>query len=173
MKLKRYIAGYDFPVRKWSRRKTITALTVSILVVWTVIVCSTIDPANTKVITLSSTAVTDAPKLETGATTMEEWRTVRMRVTAYCPCDYCCGDWADGITANGHVIKQGDRFVAADRRYSFGTKLLIPGYNSSQIVKVFDRGGAIKNNRLDVFFNTHQEALEWGVQHLDVKVFVQ
>lgn len=171
--MKRNITGIDFSILNWSRRTTITALTVSILAVWTVIVCSTIDPANTKVITLSSTAVTGTPALDSGATTMQEWKTVHMRVTAYCPCDYCCGDWADGITANGHVIEQGDRFVAADRRYSFGTKLLIPGYNSTQVVKVFDRGGAIKNNRLDVFFNTHQEALEWGVQHLDVKVLVQ
>jgi 3D (Asp-Asp-Asp) domain-containing protein len=102
-----------------------------------------------------------------------EWKTVRMRVTAYCPCEKCCGDWADGVTANGHRINQGDRFVAADRRYSFGTALLIPGYNNSQPVKVLDRGGAIKGNKLDVFFNTHQEALIWGVQYLDVKVKLQ
>ncbi len=102
-----------------------------------------------------------------------EWKTVRMRVTAYCPCEKCCGDWADGVTANGHRINQGDRFVAADRRYSFGTALLIPGYNNSQPVKVLDRGGAIKGNKLDVFFNTHQEALVWGVQYLDVKVKLQ
>ncbi len=173
MKFKSIITGIDFRILKWSTRTTITVLTVSILAVWTVIVCVTIDPASAKVITLSSTAVADAPVFDSGATTMEEWETVRMRVTAYCPCEYCCGDWADGVTANGHVIKQGDRFVAADRRYSFGTKLLIPGYNSTLVVKVFDRGGAIKNNRLDVFFNTHQEALNWGVQHLDVKVLVQ
>jgi len=35
-----------------------------------------------------------------------------------------------------------------------------------------DRGGAIKGNRLDLFFQTHQQALEWGVQHLDVLIKV-
>ena len=93
-----------------------------------------------------------------------------MRVTAYCACRRCCGKFADGKTANGHKIRPGDTFAAADRRYSFGTEMLIPGYNNTVVVKVLDRGGAIKGNRLDVFFATHQEALQWGVQYLDVKV---
>jgi 3D (Asp-Asp-Asp) domain-containing protein len=93
-----------------------------------------------------------------------------MRVTGYCPCSKCCGDSADGITANGHRIQPGDTFVAADRRYSFGTEMVIPGYSSSQIVKVLDRGGAIRGDKLDAFFHTHQAALEWGVKYLDVQV---
>ncbi len=101
-----------------------------------------------------------------------EWRTVRMRVTGYCPCSKCCGDSADGITANGHRIQPGDTFVAADRRYSFGTEMIIPGYSNSQVVKVLDRGGAIRGDKLDAFFHTHQAALEWGVKYLDVQVRV-
>jgi 3D (Asp-Asp-Asp) domain-containing protein len=100
----------------------------------------------------------------------EVWETVRMRVTAYCPCPKCCGEYSDGVTACGHVIEPGDTFVAADKRYSFYTEMLIPGYSNSKPVKVLDRGGAIKGNRLDVFFATHQEALQWGVQYLDVKI---
>ena len=100
----------------------------------------------------------------------EKWVTVRMRVTAYCPCEKCCGKHSDGITASGHRIKAGDAFVAADRRYKMGTEMIIPGYDGGNVVKVLDRGGAIKGNRLDVFFATHQEALNWGVQYLEVKV---
>ena len=99
-----------------------------------------------------------------------QWQTVQMRVTAYCPCSKCCGSYSDGITASGHKISQGDRFVAADRRYPFGTEMIIPGYKNTQIVEVLDRGGAIRGNRLDVFFNSHQEALEWGVRYLDVEI---
>ena len=99
-----------------------------------------------------------------------EWESIRMRITAYCPCPKCCGQYSDGITACGHEIQPGDTFVAADRRYPFGTEILIPGYSNSQPVQVLDRGGAIKGNRLDVFFANHQEALEWGVRYLDVKV---
>ncbi len=99
-----------------------------------------------------------------------EWQSIRMRVTAYCPCPKCCGQYSDGITACGHEIQPGDTFVAADRRYPFRTEMLIPGYSNSQPVKVLDRGGAIKGNRLDVFFATHEEALEWGVKYLEVNV---
>ena len=99
-----------------------------------------------------------------------EWRIVRMRVTGYCPCSKCCGEYSDGITANGHKIRPGDTFVAADKRYSFGTEMVIEGYSNSQAVKVLDRGGAIRGNKLDAFFHTHQEALEWGVRNIDVKV---
>ena len=111
-------------------------------------------------------ALPDEPKSEPA----EKWRIVRMKVTGYCPCSKCCGEYSDGITANGHKIRPGDTFVAADKRYSFGTEMVIEGYSNSQAVKVLDRGGAIKGNKLDAFFHTHQEALEWGVRYIDVKV---
>jgi len=113
------------------------------------------------------------PEVEAKSETSGEWRIVRMRVTGYCPCSKCCGEYSDGITANGHKIRPGDTFVAADKRYSFGTEMVIEGYNNGQTVKVLDRGGAIRGNKLDAFFHTHQQALEWGVKHIDVKVRVK
>lgn len=80
-------------------------------------------------------------------------------VTAYCPCTKCCGTCSPGITASGHRIEPGDVFVAAPKNIPFGTKVFVPGYGWSTVQ---DRGGAIKGNRIDVFFPTHQEALEWG-----------
>ena len=99
-----------------------------------------------------------------------EWQTVQMRVTAYCPCPKCCGKYSDGQTACGHKIRPGDAFVAADKEYPFGTEMVVPGYKNTEPVKVLDRGGAIRGNRLDVFFHSHQQALNWGVKHLNVKV---
>lgn len=98
-------------------------------------------------------------------------KAIKMEVTAYCPCTKCCGPKAQGITASGKRIDHnGGRFVAADTNLlPFGTKLLIPGY-SEQAVEVIDRGGAIKGHRLDVFFDTHQEALEWGRRTVTVMV---
>jgi len=109
-------------------------------------------------------------KPESNGEETSEWESIKMRVTAYCPCSKCCGRYSDGVTACGHKIRMGDTFVAADRRYPFGTEMLIPGYGNSQRVQVLDRGGAIKGNRLEVFFDTHEEALEWGVRYLDIKV---
>jgi 3D (Asp-Asp-Asp) domain-containing protein len=100
----------------------------------------------------------------------DEWQTVRMRVTAYCLCEKCCGKYSDGMTACGHRICPGDVFAAADRQYPFGTEMIVAGYNNDQPIKVLDRGGAIRGDRLDLFFHTHEEALQWGVKYIDVKV---
>jgi len=97
-------------------------------------------------------------------------RIVKMLVTAYCPCSKCCGENAAGITASGKLVDYNDgHFVAADPSLHFGTKVIIPGYASSS-VEVVDRGGAIKGNHIDVFFPTHEEALQWGKQTLNVIV---
>lgn len=125
--------------------------------------------ANSAALTMPSKPE-DEQKAETKSEPSDEWRIVKMRVTGYCPCSKCCGEYADGITANGHKIRPGDTFVAADKRYSFGTEMVIEGYSNGQTIKVLDRGGAIRGNKLDAFFHTHQEALEWGVRHIDVKV---
>jgi 3D (Asp-Asp-Asp) domain-containing protein len=99
-----------------------------------------------------------------------EWQTVQMKVTAYCPCSKCCGSSADGITASNHRIEAGDTFVAADRKYPFGTEMIITGYDNSRQVKVLDRGGAITGDHIDVFFPTHEQALKWGVKYINVSI---
>lgn len=101
------------------------------------------------------------------------WDVVEMRVTAYCWCKKCCGKHSDGITANGHRIRIGDTFVAADKMYPFGAEMIVPGYNNSQPVKVLDRGRVIRGNKLDVFFNSHHRAKVWGVRYLPVKVHLR
>lgn len=109
-----------------------------------------------------------------------------MEVTAYCACGACCGwhrDWLGraivsagpqqgqrkrvGITASGSRARPGT--IAADTRlYPFGTILYVPGYGYG---RVEDRGGAIRGQRLDVYYRRHSTALQWGRQHLDVKVW--
>lgn len=111
------------------------------------------------------------PVIETKVPELPKFRTIEMEVTAYCPCTKCCGPKAQGITASGkHVSHNDGEFVAADKKFAFGTKLIIPGYASGKIVEVLDRGGAIKGNKLDVYFDSHTEALKWGRQKLTVTV---
>ena len=100
-------------------------------------------------------------------------RTIRMMVTAYSPDAQSCGEFADGITASGYSVKtNGMKLVAADTSMlPFGTMLSIPGYDDGFVVPVLDVGGAIKGNHLDALFPTHEEALEWGVRHLDVTIW--
>ncbi len=99
--------------------------------------------------------------------------TMTMRVTAYSPHAESCGEWADGITASGmSVWTNGMRLVAADTRLlPFGSIVSVPGYHDGEPVQVLDRGGAIKGKRLDVLYPTHERALQWGVQELEVTVW--
>ena len=100
------------------------------------------------------------------------YREVKMNVSAYCPCDLCCGKYGWGYkTACGHKIKAGECFVAAPKNYAFGTIMSIPGYVGGSKVQVLDRGGAIKGNHLDVYFSDHKTALRWGRQNLVVRVY--
>ena len=86
------------------------------------------------------------------------------KITAYCPCSKCCGK-TNGMTASGTRATAG-RTVAASSKFAFGTKLNIGGH----IYTVEDRGGAINGNKIDIFVNTHSEALQWGVRYLTVSV---
>lgn len=95
-----------------------------------------------------------------------------MEVTAYCPCKACCGPAARGITASGKRVSYNrGRFVAADTSVlPFGTRIRVPGYAGGDTVEVIDRGGAIKGNKLDVYFSDHDTALEWGRRWVPVEI---
>lgn len=95
-----------------------------------------------------------------------EWESLgEFTITAYCPCEICCGQWADGVTADGSTAVEGVT-IAASSEFEFGTALRIDGHE----YVVQDRGGAITGNRLDIFFDNHSDALEWGVQTKEVEV---
>lgn len=84
----------------------------------------------------------------------------KFRITGYCACSICCGDWAGGTTASGTTPTPG-RTVAMGG-VPFGTKLMING----QIYTVEDRGTAY--GHVDMFFGSHSEALAFGSQYVDV-----
>ena len=86
------------------------------------------------------------------------------KVTAYCSCAKCCGK-VTGRTASGSHAVAG-KTVATSGQFAFGTKLNING----QEYTVEDRGGAIQGNRIDIYMNSHAEAVAWGVKYLPVQV---
>lgn len=100
-------------------------------------------------------------------------RRLSMLVTAYSPDERSCGIHADGITASGYSVwTNGMKLVAADTRLlPFGSIVTIPGYHDGKPVPVLDRGGKIKGHRLDVLYPTHEIALGWGAQRLEVTVW--
>lgn len=88
------------------------------------------------------------------------------KLTAYCGCAKCCGIWADGYTAT-MTLATADRTIAVDPKViPYGSEVLING--KTYIAE--DCGGAIKGNRIDVYHDSHAEALEFGVQYANVTI---
>lgn len=90
----------------------------------------------------------------------------KFRVTAYCACRKCCGQWSDGYTATMTKATQGRTIAVDPNVISLGSTVIINGY--SYIAE--DTGSAIKGDRIDIYFDNHQEAFEFGVQYLDCEV---
>lgn len=86
--------------------------------------------------------------------------------TAYEPGPVSCGPTADGYTALGLKATRG--IIAVDPRViPFWTKVYVDGYGYAV---AGDTGSAIKGNRIDVCYDTLDEALRWGVKR--VKVYI-
>lgn len=97
------------------------------------------------------------------------------KLTAYCPCIKCCGEWNhehpqnqyEGFiqkTASGTVPKENHTIAADWSKLPKGTKVLI---NDIEYV-VEDKGRGVKGNHIDIYFKDHQEALVFGVQYAEV-----
>jgi 3D (Asp-Asp-Asp) domain-containing protein len=100
-------------------------------------------------------------------------RTIYMTVTGYSPDARSCGKYADNKTAIMYSVwTNGMNLVAADPRVlPYRSLISVPGYAGSEIVPIMDCGGAIKGNRLDLLYPTHEMALQWGVRQLPVTVW--
>lgn len=87
---------------------------------------------------------------------------LNVKATGYTPYDAGC----NGITATGRQATKG--VVAVDPRIiPLGTKLYIPGYGQAIAA---DTGGAIKGNKIDLCYNSKNEAFGWGVRNVTVYV---
>ena len=112
----------------------------------------------------------------------------KLLTTAYCKCQSCCGwerSWFGGtpvyaygplkgkrkkvgVTASGTRAKKGT--IAADLSiYPFNTIMYIPDYGYG---RVEDCGSGIKGSHIELFFSSHQKALNWGKQNKKVKVWL-
>ena len=90
-------------------------------------------------------------------------------ITAYCPCSICCGEYSNPSnpkTASG-VIATANHTIAADTNVlPFGTEVIIDG----QFYVVEDVGGGVKGYHIDMFFDSHLEALKFGRQTKEVYI---
>lgn len=92
---------------------------------------------------------------------------ITMEASAYCPCEICCGIYASGYTADGSKATA-MHTVATSDDYAFGTLMYIPYFDN--VFEVEDRGGAIQDNRIDIYYDTHEEALIFGRHTITVYI---
>lgn len=94
------------------------------------------------------------------------------KLTSYCACEKCCGYWAtirpldengDPIvyTASGAIARQGVTVAADTSILPFGTVILIGGEEFT----VQDVGGGVDGKHIDIYFEDHQAAREFGVRY--------
>ena len=108
----------------------------------------TIDPCSLKDITCDN---------------REEWQ--EGNFSAYNATIEQCGK-ADGITASGQMVKEGTT-LACPPKYKFGTEIEIEGLG---VYECQDRGGAIKGNKFDIYFDKVPDAKKFGRQKLNFKI---
>ncbi len=91
-----------------------------------------------------------------------------MKVTAYCPCEICCGKGACGITTSGRAAI--GPIVAVDPKHiRLGSVLGIPGFGWNVAL---DTGSAIKGPaRVDLLMTSHEDALRFGVRWMPVTLY--
>ena len=95
------------------------------------------------------------------------------KLTAYCGCKKCCGKWADNrpVDEDGKEIVKGaigkrltaDYSIAVDPKViPYGTIVVIDGHE----YEAMDCG--VKGNRIDVYFESHEDARKFAVQTKEV-----
>lgn len=108
--------------------------------------------------------------------TEPRWKSLgTFRITAYCSCAKCCGEYAmdrpvdengDEIvyTASGEIAEAGVTIAVDPNVIPYGTRVVINGHTYT----AQDAGGSIKGNRIDVYFDDHTDAWNFGVKFAEV-----
>lgn len=93
----------------------------------------------------------------------------KFEATAYCPCVECCEQWASDpnnkITSIGVGAYQGNTIAVDPSVIPYGTKLYVEGLGT---FIASDCGGAIKGNKLDVYFAVHDQTASFGRKQVNV-----
>lgn len=116
------------------------------------------EPVSAKTVAYSSSLLaTDA--IKNNSTALGNYK-----LTFYCPCELCNGV-AGAKTASGTTPTEGRTIAVDSSVIPLGSRVYIEGYG---VFIAEDTGGAIKNNKIDVFVSSHDRAYELGVQYANI-----
>lgn len=85
------------------------------------------------------------------------------KLTAYCPCSSCSEGWGRN-TSTGAMAAANHTIAVDPRVIPYGSKILINGI----VYTAEDKGGGVRGNHIDIFYNTHQEARALGTRYQEV-----
>lgn len=116
-------------------------------------------------------------KSEPESVELVEPEVVMYRVTAYCSCEKCCGKWAKlrPLDEHGNPIVKGAAGtvlatgISCASTYPFGTEINLNGFGTV-IVEDRTAGWVVDKygeNIIDIYFDDHQTAREFGVQYME------
>ena len=125
-------------------------------------ICSVTEEITTEETTVEET--TEVPLTTIKAEDIPDYTDLGVfKLTAYCACAKCCGK-SDGITASGKVAKPNHTVAADTSLLPLGTTIMIGG----EIYVVEDRGSAVRGMVIDIFYESHEEAMSHGVKYAKV-----
>ena len=88
-------------------------------------------------------------------------RKIQVKATAY------TSNEGGSLTFTGDRCKWG--VIAVDPKViPLHSKVYIPEFN--MIFEALDTGSAIKNNKIDIFMNSYQQAINWGIRPITIYV---
>lgn len=105
------------------------------------------------------------------------FETITFRVTAYCPCEICCGEWAKNrpLDEHGEPIVYGASGeelisgVSCASPLDFGTSIELEGLGILIVHDRFAEWVVDKHGTyiIDVYMTDHNAAKAWGVQYVE------
>lgn len=85
-------------------------------------------------------------------------------ITGYCSCEVCCGKKEKYLTKTETIPRAGYTVAADPSILEMGTKVEIGGI----VYTVEDTGESVTGNVIDIYFDTHEEAVRFGRQRKEV-----
>lgn len=100
----------------------------------------------------------------------------KFKITAYCPCAECCGYWAMNrntdefgnkiiTTASGTIARENHTIAVDPSVLPYGSEVYIPDFG---VFTAEDCGGAIKGAHIDIYYSSHDDALNVGTSYKDI-----
>lgn len=88
----------------------------------------------------------------------------KYKITAYCPCEKCSEGYKNN-TSTGVKAKEGRTIAVDPSVIPYGTSVHIKGIGD---FIAEDCGGDVKGKHIDIYLESHQETVEFGVKFKSV-----